>query len=143
MSSSITTDSRCRQQFLEQEALLPRSFVWLLRYFSFLLDVPTHRLYAELQQVETCVIFSWKKLQREGGGETTGGQFPSLGPCRTDTKVEGAVNRRVSTKQKANLSRKRKFVCNFPDCKKTFFKKFHLNSHLNTHKGVCVCARVC
>uniref|UniRef100_A0A3Q3XJY7 TATA box-binding protein-associated factor RNA polymerase I subunit B n=1 Tax=Mola mola TaxID=94237 RepID=A0A3Q3XJY7_MOLML len=51
-----TCKSRCRSHYTEVEATLPRTFVWLMKVFCFLLDVKPASLYEEVLRVERRVF---------------------------------------------------------------------------------------
>ncbi|KAK2889765.1 TATA box-binding protein-associated factor RNA polymerase I subunit B [Channa argus] len=55
---------KCKSHYSEMEATLPRSFVWLLQLFSFLLDVKPAYLYEEVLRMERRVLGS--KTPRDG-----------------------------------------------------------------------------
>ncbi|XP_056261118.1 TATA box-binding protein-associated factor RNA polymerase I subunit B isoform X1 [Seriola aureovittata] len=65
---------KCVSHYSEVEATLPRSFVWLLQLFSFLLDVKPDYLYEEVLRVERRVFSSsmpWNQHLGKTGKTTT------------------------------------------------------------------------
>ncbi|XP_060947936.1 TATA box-binding protein-associated factor RNA polymerase I subunit B, partial [Limanda limanda] len=52
----VCDPKKCRSHYSEVEATLPRSFVWLLQLFSFLLSVEPAHLYEEVLKVERRVL---------------------------------------------------------------------------------------
>ncbi|XP_035006981.1 TATA box-binding protein-associated factor RNA polymerase I subunit B isoform X2 [Hippoglossus stenolepis] len=61
----VCDPKKCRSHYLEVEATLPRSFVWLLQLFSFLLNVKPANLYEEVLKVERRVL-DRRHLRRKG-----------------------------------------------------------------------------
>ncbi|XP_075873325.1 TATA box-binding protein-associated factor RNA polymerase I subunit B isoform X2 [Nelusetta ayraudi] len=59
-----TGQVRSRRQYVQLEASLARSFVWLLRLFGFLLGVTADYLYEELRRVEAQVLSGWRGTRR-------------------------------------------------------------------------------
>lgn len=53
---SLFLHRKCKNHYSEVEETLPRSFVWLLQLFSFLLDVTPAYLYEEVLAVERRVF---------------------------------------------------------------------------------------
>ncbi|XP_076613267.1 TATA box-binding protein-associated factor RNA polymerase I subunit B isoform X2 [Chaetodon auriga] len=82
---------KCRSHYSEVESTLPRTFVWLLQLFSFLLDVKPAYLYEEVLRVERRV-FSGKTPK------TTGTR------TRTRTRTRGQPRRGEDEKQDENPS---------------------------------------
>ncbi|CAB1440518.1 unnamed protein product [Pleuronectes platessa] len=61
----VCDPKKCRSHYSEVEATLPRSFVWLLQLFSFLLSVKPPHLYEEVLKVERRVL-DRRTLRRTG-----------------------------------------------------------------------------
>ncbi|KAM6992110.1 TATA box-binding protein-associated factor RNA polymerase I subunit B [Tautogolabrus adspersus] len=78
----------CRSHYSEVEPTLPRTFVWLLQLFSFLLDVKPGYLYEEVLSVERRV-FSDKSPRRR----------------KTGTRAETRTRARPGTPQRARETR--------------------------------------
>ncbi|XP_029352176.1 TATA box-binding protein-associated factor RNA polymerase I subunit B [Echeneis naucrates] len=57
----LCTSWNCQSHYSEMEPTLPRSFVWLLQLFSFLLDVKPALLYEEVLMVERRIFTTTKK----------------------------------------------------------------------------------
>lgn len=56
--------SRCRSHFLEAEPTLPRSFVWLLQLFCFLLDLNPACVYEEVLHLERALFTTGRAKRR-------------------------------------------------------------------------------
>ncbi|XP_019966163.1 TATA box-binding protein-associated factor RNA polymerase I subunit B isoform X2 [Paralichthys olivaceus] len=67
----VCDPQKCRSHYSEVEATLPRSFVWLLQLFSFLLNVKPAYLYEEVLRVERRVLDSRRHLRRRERTTTT------------------------------------------------------------------------
>lgn len=74
---------KCRSHYSEVEATLPRTFVWLLQLFCFLLDVKPAYLYEEVLRVE----------RRAFGGKT-----PRRRKTRATTRTETRTRTRSETR---------------------------------------------
>ncbi|XP_062266965.1 TATA box-binding protein-associated factor RNA polymerase I subunit B [Platichthys flesus] len=61
----VCDPKKCRSHYSEVEATLPRSFVWLLQLFSFLLSVKPPHLYEEVLKVERRVLY--RRTRRRTG----------------------------------------------------------------------------
>ncbi|XP_044024103.1 TATA box-binding protein-associated factor RNA polymerase I subunit B isoform X2 [Siniperca chuatsi] len=83
---------KCRSHYSEVEPTLPRTFVWLLQLFSFLLDVKPAYLYEEVLRVERRVVGS--KTPRTTA--TTGPQTRTA--ARTRTRTETRTGARTRTR---------------------------------------------
>ncbi|CAJ1077774.1 TATA box-binding protein-associated factor RNA polymerase I subunit B [Xyrichtys novacula] len=57
---------KCGCRYADAEAMLPRTFLWLLQLFSFLLDVKPKHLYREVLRVERSVfaMTTWRKRRK-------------------------------------------------------------------------------
>ncbi|XP_019110221.2 TATA box-binding protein-associated factor RNA polymerase I subunit B isoform X2 [Larimichthys crocea] len=93
---------RCRSHYLKFEPTLPRMFVWLLKLFSFLLDVKPASLYEEVLRVERRVFGSrtpWRKTETKTETKT---KTKTKTKCRpkTKTKTRPETETRPETKTK-------------------------------------------
>ncbi|XP_071323992.1 TATA box-binding protein-associated factor RNA polymerase I subunit B [Trachinotus anak] len=88
---------KCGSHYSEVEATLPRSFVWLLQLFSFLLDVKPAYLYEEVLRVERRVFGSampWNRQLRKKG------KTPGHQSTRTATGTKTRAGARTSRRRR-------------------------------------------
>ncbi|XP_018544251.1 TATA box-binding protein-associated factor RNA polymerase I subunit B [Lates calcarifer] len=82
---------KCRSHYSEVEATLPRSFVWMLQLFSFLLDVKPAYLYEEVLTVERRVFGGKTPLngnvRRKGRKTRTEARTETRSRSRSDTRT--------------------------------------------------------
>ncbi|XP_040919755.1 TATA box-binding protein-associated factor RNA polymerase I subunit B isoform X2 [Toxotes jaculatrix] len=76
---------KCRSHYSEFEPTFPRSFVWLLQLFSFLLDVKPADLYDEVLRVERRVL---------------GSRTPRSGPLRRKRRTRAETRTETRTPQR-------------------------------------------
>ncbi|TNN36458.1 TATA box-binding protein-associated factor RNA polymerase I subunit B [Liparis tanakae] len=87
---ALRASQMCSRLFVEVEASLPRSFVWLLQLFCFLLDVKPAYLMEEVLRVETRFI---NKARRTRTRTRTKTRTKTMTKTKTKTRTRSGARR--------------------------------------------------